>query len=70
MAPVRFHSLIVIKQAGEFAVPRNIAMIAAAEYHLLFGLLALQNGIINQGAARRRVPGLDAGQVPEPGRPP
>ncbi len=49
MAPVRFHSLIVIKQAGEFAVPRNIAMIAAAEYHLLFGLLALQNGLINQG---------------------
>ena len=42
----------------------------AADRHLLFGLLALQNGLINQGAARRRVPGLDLRQVAGPGRPP
>src|SRR5271167_1297353 len=29
-------------------VPRSLAMTAAADRHLLFGLLALQNGIINQ----------------------
>jgi hypothetical protein len=30
-------------------VPRSLLMAAAADRHLLFGLLALQNGIINQG---------------------
>ena len=45
-------------------------MTAAADRHLLFGLLALQNGLIDQGAARRRLPGLDPRQVQEPGRPP
>ena len=45
-------------------------MTAAADRHLLFGLLALQNGLIDQGAARRRLPGLDPRQVQEPGRTP
>ena len=39
-------------------------MTAAADRHLLFGLLALQNGLIDQGAARRRLPGLDPRQSP------
>src|SRR5271155_2864863 len=40
--------------AGAFARStdddRSHAMTAAADRHLLFGLLALQNGLINQGA--------------------
>ena len=38
----------------------------AADRHLLFGLLALQNGLIDQVAARRRLPGLDAATSPGP----
>ena len=34
---------------GGNAVDRSLAMTADADRHLLFGLLALQNGIINQG---------------------
>ena len=45
-------------------------MTAAADRHLLFGLLALQNGLINQVPTCRRLPGVDARQVAEPGRPP
>ena len=45
-------------------------MAADADRDLLFGLLALQNGLIDQGAARRRLPGLDPRQGPAPGRPP
>ena len=36
-------------RAGDAAVARSFRMTAAADRHLLFGLLALQNGIINQG---------------------
>ena len=44
-------------------------MTAAADRHLLLGLLGLQNGIINQGQLVPCLPGLDARQVEEPGRP-
>src|SRR6516165_5489196 len=36
--------------ARSTAAVRNHAMTAAADRHLLFGLLALQNGLIDQGA--------------------
>ena len=42
----------------------------AADRDLLFGLLALQNGLIDQAPARRRLPGLDPRQGPAAGRPP
>jgi hypothetical protein len=34
--------------AGDNAVTRSSSMTTAADRHLLFGLLALQNGIISQ----------------------
>ena len=46
---------------------RSHAMTAPADRHLLFGLLALQNGDHQPGAARARLPGLDPRQVEEPG---
>jgi eukaryotic-like serine/threonine-protein kinase len=39
----------MVELARDAAVARRFAMTAAADRHLLFGLLALQNGIINQG---------------------
>ena len=45
-------------------------MTAAADRHLLFGLLALAERDHQPGPARGRLPGLDARQVQEPGRPP
>ncbi len=39
----------VVGRAGDDVVPRRLLMGANADRHLLFGLLALQNGIINQG---------------------
>ena len=38
-----------IRDYGDAAVAWRLAMTAAADRHLLLGLLALQNGIINQG---------------------
>ena len=49
MFPSRPGSVPVVGLAGDDAVARSLAMTAAADRHLLFGLLALQNGIINQG---------------------
>ncbi len=43
-------SVAVVGRAGDDAVPRSLPMAAAADRHLLFGLLALQNGLIDQGA--------------------
>ena len=40
--------MAVVGRAGDDAVARRLAMTAAADRHLLFGLLALQNGIISQ----------------------
>ena len=39
----------VAGRAGATLVARSFPMAAAADRHLLFGLLALQNGLINQG---------------------
>ena len=39
---------IVTDGAGDDAVPRSFVMAAAADRHLLFGMLALQTGMINQ----------------------
>lgn len=47
MLPARPGFVAVVSHAGEVAVPRRFPL--AAGRHLLFGLLALQNGIINQG---------------------
>ena len=47
--PSRPGSVAVVGCAGDNAVARSLAMTAAADRHLLFGLLALQNGLINQG---------------------
>ncbi len=49
MLPSRPGSVAVVDRAGDDAVAWSLAMTAAADRHLLFGLLALQNGIINQG---------------------
>ena len=43
-------SVAVVGRAGNAVVPRSLPMAAAADRHLLFGLLALQNGVIDQGA--------------------
>jgi len=48
MLPARPGFVAVVSHAGEVAVPCRFPL-AAADRHLLFGLLALQNGIINQG---------------------
>ena len=42
-------SVAVVGRAGDDVVHRSLPMAAAADRHLLFGLLALQTGIINQG---------------------
>jgi eukaryotic-like serine/threonine-protein kinase len=47
--PSRPGSVRVVGLAGDNDLARSRAMTAAADRHLLFGLLALQNGIINQG---------------------
>ena len=47
--PSRPGSVPVVGLAGDNALAQSRAMTAAADRHLLFGLLALQNGIINQG---------------------
>src|SRR5271156_5711788 len=49
MLPSRLGSMAVVGPAGEDAAPRRSPMTTAPDRHLLFGLLALQNGIINQG---------------------
>src|ERR1700750_817828 len=43
-------SVAGVGPAGDDVVPRSFLMAAAADRHLLFGLLALQNGLIDQGA--------------------
>ena len=57
-------SVAVVGRAGDDAVARSLPMAAAADRHLLFGLLALQNGLIDQGRLVGRLPGLDARQGP------
>src|SRR3979411_1430232 len=47
-APSRLGSVAVVRHAGEDILPRSFPMTSAADRHLLFGLLALQNGIIDQ----------------------
>ena len=42
-------SVAVVDRAGDDVVHRSLPMAAAADRHLLFGLLALQTGIIDQG---------------------
>jgi serine/threonine protein kinase/tetratricopeptide (TPR) repeat protein len=49
MFPSRPGTIPVVGLAGDNALARSLAMNAAADRHLLLGLLALQNGIINQG---------------------
>ena len=41
-------SVAVVGRAGDDVVPRSLPMAATADRNLLFGLLALQNGLINQ----------------------
>ena len=48
MPPSRLGPVAVVGHAGEDTVPPEPSHDAAADRHLLFGLLALQNGIINQ----------------------
>ena len=40
--------MALVERAGDAAVAWRLAMPAAADRHLLLGLLALQNGVINQ----------------------
>jgi serine/threonine-protein kinase len=42
-------TVALVESTEEDALPGNVPMAAAADRHLLFGLLALQTGIINQG---------------------
>jgi eukaryotic-like serine/threonine-protein kinase len=49
MFPSRPGSVPVVGLAGDNALAQSRAMTAVADRHLLFGLLALQNGLINQG---------------------
>ena len=52
------------------SLPGGPTMAAAADRHLLFGLLALQNGLIDQAQLVAAFHGLDPRQEPRAGRAP
>ena len=63
-------SVAVVGPVGDSVVPRSFPMAGAADRHLLFGLLALQNGIVNQGQLVAAFQAWTLDKSREPGRPP